>query len=134
MGNIEGLDGLRVKMLGLREDLLHRAGGALYEEALEMSAVSQERTPVMTGALRASHTVSEPEYDGDRSVKVVISVGGPSIPYAYRVHENIEANHEAPHRGPDGQMYTCGGEAKFLESAVREGSEGLGGRLAERMK
>jgi hypothetical protein len=31
-------------------------------------------------------------------------------------------------------MYTCGGQAKFLESAVREGSEGLGGRLAERMK
>lgn len=134
MGNFRGIEQFRNRLKELPLELLDKAGAALYQEALIMKANSMERTPVRTSALRGSHEVSEPERDGD-TVRVTIAVGGSAAPYAYFVHENLETNHNAPHRDPrDGKEYTCGGQAKFLESAVREGIEGLGARIAERMK
>lgn len=128
------IEQFRKTLKGLPAELLERAGQALYEEALVMKDASMERTPVASGSLRASHDVDKPEGDGTK-VRVVIRVGGSSAPYAYFVHENLEINHNAPHRNPsDGKVYTCGGEAKFLETSVREGSEGLGARIAARMR
>jgi len=96
-----------------------RFGQALYTEALLIEQVSRERTPVLTGVLRASHETSLPtETD---PIEVQIRVGGPAAPYALYVHEKLEARHKV-------------GQAKFLESAVLEGMTGLAERIAERLK
>jgi hypothetical protein len=134
LANFRGIDIFKQRLGQLPDVLLDKAGKALYQEALIMKATSMERTPVRHGTLKASHDVTEPERDG-ASIKISITVGGPAAPYAYFVHENLESNHSEPHRDPeDGKMYTCGGQAKFLESSVREAIDGLDARLAERMK
>jgi len=96
-----------------------RFGQALYTEALLIEQVSRERTPVLTGVLRASHETSLPTESNP--IEVQIRVGGPAAPYALYVHEKLELRHKV-------------GQAKFLESAVLEGMSGLAERLAGRLK
>lgn len=93
---------------------------ALYAEALVIQRESMKRTPVDTGALRASHVTKAPESNGGE-ISVKIEVGGPAAPYAVFVHENMAAHHEV-------------GQAKFLESAILEGSVGLRERIAKRIE
>ena len=94
-------------------------GQALKAElAIEMKE-SMRRTPVKTGALRDSHVLLGPFYDGNR-VNAMISAGG-ELPYAVRVHENLEAYH--PH-----------GQAKFLESTLMESARFMSRRIAARIQ
>lgn len=93
---------------------------ALYTEALLVEQESRNRTPVLTGALRASHETTEPDITQE-DISVEIRVGGPAAPYAVEVHENVQARHRV-------------GQAKFLETAVYEASGSLAARIAERMK
>lgn len=93
---------------------------ALFQEAQIEKTESMKRTPFEFGALRASHTVSQPVNRGD-TIEVVISVGGVSAPYAVFVHENLEAFHSH-------------GQAKFLESTVRESAPYMAARIAARMQ
>jgi hypothetical protein len=116
---IKGLRDLTRNLQRVGRDLVASAGPALYEEAQVEKLESMRRTPVDTGALRASHDVSQPQTQG-RDVSVTISVGGPSAPYAEVVHENMEALHAT-------------GQAKFLESTVREAVPHLAARIARRM-
>jgi hypothetical protein len=97
-----------------------KAAAALYQEGLVVQKESMKRTPVDTGALRASHETSLPSWKGD-SLEVTIAVGGPAADYAVPVHERTEVTH-------------TNGQAKFLESAVHEASSSLLERLAQRMK
>lgn len=94
-------------------------GGALYEEAVQTADVSKTLTPVDTGALRASHTVSEPVIS-DNEVSVKIGVGGPSAHYAVAVHEDMTANHKV-------------GQAKFLQLAVFQRAKTMAMRIAQRI-
>ena len=92
---------------------------ALYQEAqIELKEIKQ-RTPVLTGALRASEHVTEPQRQG-RRIWVEVLAGGPSAPYAFWVHEDLEAIH--PH-----------GEAKFIERPLAESAPYLSGRIAKRI-
>jgi hypothetical protein len=100
------------------ERTLHE-GRALYQEALAIQKVSMRRTPVDTGALRASHETLEPFFDGGE-VRVAIAVGGPAAPYALVVHEDLDAHHNV-------------GEAKFLEKSVLEAAQNLSERLGARI-
>jgi hypothetical protein len=95
------------------------AARALYEEAQVEAKESMKRTPVLTGALRASHEVSKPEVGG-REIRVTISVGGPAAPYALFVHENLDAYHPV-------------GQAKFLESTLNESRPYMAERVARRI-
>lgn len=104
------------RLRGLPKDFLARAAKALYGEGLGIQALSMQRTPVLTGALRASHDTSITGL-GTEELKVSVSVGGPSAPYAWYVHENLEAHHD-------------NGQAKFLESAHNERMAGMAERLA----
>jgi hypothetical protein len=79
----------------------------LYAESLAVMARAQQLVPVATGALRASGSVARPEVSGTR-VRVVMGFGGPSAPYARRVHEDLGLRHPA------------GGQAKFLEQPALE--------------
>ena len=104
----------------LEQTLPLKVAAALYQEALVVQKESMKRTPVDTGALRASHETSPPRWKGD-SLEVTIKVGGPAAGYAAPVHELTEIKHE-------------NGRAKFLESAVHEAASTLLERVAKRMK
>jgi hypothetical protein len=118
-----GLDQVKKKLESLPPKFEKAVEAALYAEALEVKKLSMQRTPVDTGALRASHVVNKPERDG-KSIVVNIEVGGPAggvdVGYAIYVHENLEAFHKV-------------GQAKFLESAHMERSKGLRDRVAKRV-
>lgn len=87
---------------------------ALLAEAELIMTEAKERTPVLTGALRASGHVDQT----DKGVR--LEFGGPSAPYAVYVHENLEAYHS-------------NGQAKFLESAVLDALPTFHDNVAARM-
>lgn len=117
-----GVKAMRRKMAALSAKIPDAVGAALYSEALIEMAESMMRTPVDTGALRASHETMKPEYANARTeISVTIKVGGPAAPYALAVHEDMEAFHRT-------------GEAKFLENTIKESAPFIGKRVAARLK
>ncbi len=95
------------------------AGNAMRAEAEIEMTEAKERTPVLTGALKASGHVVGPEITS-RDITVVLRFGGPAIPYAIVVHENLSAYHRV-------------GQAKYLESVIRESATFLPARIATRI-
>lgn len=93
--------------------------GALYLEAEETAGLSKTLTPVDTGALRDSHTVSQPVITNNE-ISVTIGVGGPAAPYAVIVHEVVETHHTV-------------GQAKFLQLAVLQRSKTMAMRIANKI-
>jgi hypothetical protein len=89
------------------------------EGEIEM-AEAKRRTPVDTGALRASGHVSSPRHSGG-TFEIDLAFGGPAAPYAAIVHEDPDAHH------PVGQW-------KYLESVVLESAPYLAERVWERVK
>ena len=79
-----------------------------------------KRTPVDTGALRASHETSLPSWKGD-NLEGTIKVGGPAASYAVPVHERM-------------YVFNRHGQAKFLESTINESAPFLLKRIASRLK
>jgi len=119
---VEALTGakeIRAKLSLIVRNAPKELGAALYAEALLIEQESRRRTPVLTGALRASHETSLPLVTRDE-VAIAIRCGGPAAPYAIYVHEMVELHHRV-------------GQAKFLESAVLEASAGLAERVARRV-
>jgi len=110
---------LQAMLARLGPRALKEGGRALYQEALIIQAASMRRTPVDTGALRASHETKPPETKAGE-VQVRIVVGGPAAPYALFVHERLDVHHPV-------------GEAKFLEKSVLEAAADLPARLAKRI-
>jgi hypothetical protein len=108
---------------------------AVVAEAEAIIADAKENyVPVASGALRASGQVQQPSSMGAR-VEVVMGFGGASVPYALYIHENLEINHAMPHRNPEtGRMYSCMGQAKYLETPFNIAIATMPGRLVERMQ
>lgn len=92
---------------------------ALFQEAQIEATEAKKRTPVDTGALRASITVNPPKREG-RRVFVEIVGGGPTAPYGLIVHEDLEAFHKV-------------GEAKFIERTLDESAPFMADRVAKRI-
>jgi len=91
------------------------AGAAFYREAERIMGDAKGRTPVDTGALRASGHVRQPKIQkGQASVE--LGFGNSSVGYAIYVHENLGAAHTV-------------GEAKFFENAVNAARGGMVVRL-----
>jgi hypothetical protein len=84
-------------------------GLAAFGEAVIDDAKQPDQTPVMTGALRNTLSIEGPLWR-DKDVSIRIIAGGPSAPYAVKVHEDLNMNH------PNG------GKAKFLEDPLTEKS------------
>lgn len=93
---------------------------ALVAEAEIEMTEAKKRTPVDTGALRASGHVGGPFRRGN-TVEVKLGFGGPSAPYAIFVHERLDVFHKV-------------GQAKFLESVLLESAPFLPARVAERVR
>jgi hypothetical protein len=87
-------------------DLLPIIAAALNEQHEEIMTLAKERTPVDTGALRASGHVVPPRIVA-RSIQSIGAFGGTAAPYAVVVHENLAAFHRV-------------GRAKYYQSAVQE--------------
>lgn len=111
---------LRAKLLEAARRVPRIVGAALYQEALIETKESARRTPVDTGALRASHETAPPVYAGS-NITVTITVGGPTAPYALIVHEDLNAHHPV-------------GQAKFLESTLNESAPFIAERLGRRIR
>lgn len=93
---------------------------ALYQEAqIELTEIKRV-TPVDTGALRASLILIGPTREG-RRIFVTIAAGGPSAPYAFIVHEDLEAFH-------------ANGQAKYIEQPLAESRPYLADRIAKRIE
>lgn len=76
----------------------------LMEAGLQVQRVAQDRTPVDTGNLKSSAFTRK---EGELGVVV-----GFNAAYAIFVHENLEARHPT-------------GQAKFLESALRDNRDAI---------
>lgn len=116
---IRGMAELKETLAKLGPGGLRAAAKALYQEALIESKESQRRTPVDTGALRASHVVTRPTIEG-QDATVSIQVGGPAAPYAITVHERLDVDHPV-------------GQAKFLESVINESRPYMAERILKRL-
>jgi hypothetical protein len=108
--------GIAAKLLAASINTPKECARAVYAEALVEAKESMRRTPVLTGAARASHEVVLNAEEQSAS----IVVGGPGLEYVIPLHENLEADH------PNGQ-------AKFLESTINESKPFMAARLAARL-
>lgn len=114
-----GENQMRARLVALARRMPVEVGAALYVEAEILMGEAKERTPVDTGALKASGHVTLPEIHG-REIAVDMVYGGASAPYALYVHEDLDAHHKV-------------GQAKFLESVLVEQGPELAERIATRV-
>ncbi len=119
MASVTGADVVIANLRAIAASMPQQIGRALREEAEIEMTEAKRRTPVDTGALRASGHVEEPQVNG-ADVSVMLGFGGAAAPYALVVHDNIEAFHPV-------------GQAKFLESTLAESRPFLADRIARRL-
>ena len=89
---------------------------ALKQEGENVMGVSVKRTPVDFGPLRASAHVKLPETKGGVT-SVTLAYG---TDYAVYVHEIVTTAHTV-------------GQAKFLESSVKDAAKGFGDRMQKKI-
>ena len=116
---ITGTKELEAKLKAIAAAMPSKIGVALYREAQIEMTESKKRVPVDTGALRSSGVVQKPVSDGN-ATSVTLGYGGPSVDYAFKVHEDLEAFHKV-------------GQAKYLESVLMESAPNLLQRIANRL-
>ncbi len=117
---VKGYLEMRKRLERLKKKFPDEVLRALYiETEIEVTEVKR-RTPVDTGELRASIHQKGPVREW-RKISTLIVAGGPAAPYAYRVHEDLEAFHTV-------------GQAKYIESVILESRAFLGQRLANRIE
>jgi hypothetical protein len=96
-----------------------RVGRAAYAEMGIEEAEVIKRTPKLSGDLRGTIHRIGPRQEG-KTISVLIVAGGPDAPYAWIVHEDLEAIHKI-------------GQAKYLESVIMESRSFIGARVARRL-
>lgn len=91
----------------------------LAEMEIELREVIS-RTPIDTGALRATEHIEGPEYT-QKTIRTAIVAGDEAeVPYALIVHEDLEAFHRV-------------GQAKYISSVLDESGPHLAARIAARI-
>lgn len=116
---IKGLDEMRRNIQRVAAQIPEVLAAALYVEAEIEMAEMKARTPVDTGALRATGRVERPEWTS-RTVRVELGFGSSAVPYALVVHEDLDAFHTV-------------GQAKYLESVLNESAPYIAARVARRI-
>jgi hypothetical protein len=122
---VKGLDELKALMAkGAGPIPVEVLASTLRTESLYAFRNSQRVTPHANGVLRASGVVNPPVVEGTH-VEVQMGYGGAASAYALKQHEDLTLHHpdpRNPHSDPSGQ-------AKYLETPVRDQVQGLAGRL-----
>ena len=108
---LKGLAAARDKVL----DAARRATDVFGEQVI---GDAQQLTPVLTGALQGSGTTLPAEIDGSDGISKTI---GFNTDYAAAVHEVLTNHHPV-------------GQAKFLETAMREGAPKYGPFVGQQLK
>jgi len=116
---VRGADAIAARLARLARALPQAVAAALFEEAQIEMTEARERTPVDTGALRASGMVHQPSIDGG-DISVALTFGSTAVGYAVQVHEDLDAFHPV-------------GQAKFLESTLNESRPHIPARVARRI-
>lgn len=127
-GNLRGLRELQEQLQRIPVRLGHMVVEAMTEEAKIEMAESRRRAPRDTGRLKRSHRVTRvqvPSKSGRQTYSVGIAAGSDVVSpntawYALIVHENVGANFKE-------------GQAKFLESTLRESAPYMADRIARRL-
>jgi hypothetical protein len=115
------------------ERLRDAYASALYEEGERIMAESKEHfVPVAHGTLRATGFVSPPQFENGE-ITVVLSYGGPAMPYAMAIHEHLSEHSPYSWRVAEqkgsGVHFKIGGP-KYLERPVLEAAPGFTDRVA----
>lgn len=116
---LKGQDAMARRLKKVVDLVPSEVAKAMYLEMEIEATECKERTPVDTGALRASEHVTLPE-QGLKKISVSIVAGGATAPYAIKVHEDLEAHHPV-------------GQAKFIESVLDESAPFMAERIARRV-
>lgn len=114
------IDAVQRRLQQLIRQVPDLLGAALAAEAEIEMTEAKRRTPVDTGALRATGHVQEPRVSMG-VVSVTMGFGGPAVDYALRVHEDMEMYHDT-------------GQAKFLESVLLESAPHIAARVGRRVE
>jgi len=117
---LKGYEKMQRQLTALMKGMTNEAAAALFVEAQIERTESMKRTPVDVGNLKASHLVRPPVIRNTVDVSVTIGVGGPAAPYAIFVHEDLNVDHTS-------------GQAKFLESTLKESAPYIAKRVARRI-
>jgi hypothetical protein len=115
-----GAAAMKKKFERLKEKLPDEVGRALYEETQIEEKEVVRRTPKETGDLRSTVHIVGPIREG-RTVYCLILAGGPDAPYAFIVHEDLDAHHDV-------------GQAKYIESVLMESRSFMGVRVMNRIE
>lgn len=110
-----GAAGVIANLNALAAKVPQHVEAALREEAEIEMTEAKKRTPVDLGPLRASGKVTTTR--AGLRITAELGFGGPSAPYAVYVHEDMDAHHPV-------------GEAKFLESTIKESAPYMPARVA----
>lgn len=117
--NLRGLIEMKRKIRDIARRFPRQVGNALWDELDEIEKPeSMKKTPVQYGDLRDSHVTKGPVIR-QNTISAWIEVGE-GLDYATRVHEDTEAFHRV-------------GQAKFLESTIRESKPFILQRVANRI-
>lgn len=116
---LKGVDKVKGKLTAFARQFPDHAAQALRIETEIEATECKRRTPVDTGALRASIHVEGPDREY-RTLRTSIVAGGVAAPYAIIVHEDLEAFHKV-------------GQAKYIESVILESRPYMADRIAKRI-
>jgi hypothetical protein len=116
-----GPDRLAMAYVGAAGDQVDAVARAQYIETEIDATEAKERTPVHLGNLKNSVHAIGPTTNAAGQIETAIVAGGPSAPYAIYVHEDLDAFHKV-------------GEAKFIESVIRESRPFMKDRIAKRAR
>lgn len=103
----------------------NRLGQSIYRQLNIDVKEMKKRTPVLSGDLRDSEHVTEPEIQGQVvkcSVVCGVTDAGEDLLYARKQHFDLELNH------PNG------GQAYFMTSVLNESSPHMAERIAQDMR
>lgn len=114
--SLHGTEQMIAKLVKIAQAYPDVVGKALYQEGEIEMTEAKRRTPVDTGALRATGVVNPPERNGSH-ISVTLTFG---TLYAVFVHEDLEAFHKI-------------GQAKFLESTLQESASHMAERVGKRI-
>ncbi len=87
-----GAERMRRTFRRIRTSINRGIAADLFQEGERIMASSKKQVPVDTGALRSSGIVEPPVVLAD-SVSVTLGYGGTAVPYALKVHEDLQARH-----------------------------------------
>ena len=117
---VQNVRAVQQSVRGRVAEIRRRLPPALTAEHELIMTAAKRRTPVFTGALRASGHVLPAYWQGDDVISPGV-FGGPSAPYAAIVHEREDLRHRV-------------GQAHFYSSAVAEAAPGLAARVGRRVR